>query len=203
MPNFESKITIQERRRIIVRFRTLYGAIHLFTRPWALILPLLWAILTALAWYNRSKLSLPGGNSVLPQMAALWQIVLSALIIIFSFLSFWGILALLGTPHHAKRIDAALVHIGLIDSYGIGPALLSSRRVKGSPVQVLEFWSKGISLDAWEDKRRAIEDVLNIHMVEPLTYGGRKGNNRHRIVLTVAPGADNQPTATLYEDDEL
>lgn len=131
MPDFEHKMTIQERHRIIVRSRTLYGAVCLFTHPWTLILPLLWAILTVLAWYNRSKLSLPGGNSVLPQMAALWQIILSVLIIVFSFLSFWGILTLLGTPQHAKRIDAALVHIGLTDRYGIGPALLSSRRIKG------------------------------------------------------------------------
>ncbi len=206
MPDFEKqlrKMAVQEHRRVIVCSRTLNGAVRLFAQPWTLILPLLLAIFAALAWYNRGKLSLPSENSVLPQLAVLWQIILSALIVVFSFLSFWGILALLGTPHHAKQIDAALVHIGLVDRYGVGPALLSSRRIKGSSAQILEFWSKGISLDAWEDKRRAIEDVLNVHMVEAPTYGGRKGNNRRRICLTVAPGAGNQPTAVLYEDDEL
>jgi len=159
------------------------------------------AVVAVIAWRNRSKFTLPGENNIFPEWVMLWQITLSVLIIVLALLGFWGILALLGTPHHARQIDAALVHIGLVDRYDVGPALLSSRRVKGSPVQVLELFSEGISLEAWEGKRRAVEDALNVHMVEPLAYGGRKGNNRHRIVLTVAPGAANKQAKPLYDDD--
>lgn len=201
--NDPNKLEAQARRRKLSRFRLKYGVLEIVKCPWKLILPLLLAVGAVLAWHSRDKLPLPGGNDAIPEMVMLWQFVLSALVVVLSALLLLGLLSLLGTPRHAKRIDAALVHIGLVDRYDLGPALLSSRRVKGSSVQILEFWSKGISLDAWEDKRRAIEDVLDVHMVEAPTYGGRKGNNRRRIRLAVAPGAGNQPTAVLYEDDEL
>lgn len=201
--NTPQKMEAQTRRKVVARFRLWYGLKRLFQQTWTLIFPLLlWAAAT-LTWHNTDKLPLPGGSDATPEMVMLWQLALSALVVVFSVLALWGLLVLLGTPRWAKKIDAALLHIGLVDRYDLGPALLSAQRVKGSSVQALEFWSKGISLEAWEDKRRAIEDVLNVHMVEAPTYGGRKGNDRRRIRLTVAPGADNQPTATLYEDDKL
>lgn len=193
-------IFAQERRKVVVRSRLWHGLKRLFQQPWTLVFPLLLAVAAVLTWHNVDKLPLPGGDSTSPEMTMLWEFVLYALVIVLSLLALFGLLALLGTPRRAKKIDNALSHAGLVDRYGLGPALLSSQRVKGSPVQILEFWSKGISLEAWEDKRRAIEDVLNVHMVEAPTYGGRKGNNRRYIRLTVAPGAGNQPTPVLYDD---
>lgn len=198
--NTPHKMEAQIRRKVAARSRLWHGLKRLFLEPWTLVLPLLLVVATAFAWHHTDKLPL---HSSIPEMELLGQFALSALVVVFSVLALWGLLVLLGTPRRARKIDAALLHIGLVDRYDLGPALLSAQRVKGSSVQVLEFWSKGISLEAWEDKRRAIEDVLNVHMVEAPTYGGRKGNDRRRIRLTVAPGADNQPTATLYEDDEL
>lgn len=201
--NSPHKMEAQTRRKVVVRSRLWHGLKRLFLEPWTLVFPLLLVVAAALAWHNTDKLPLFGGNDAIPEMVVLWQLVLSALVIVLSALLFFGLLSLLGTPRRAKEIDAALLHIGLVDRYDLGPALLSSRRVKGSSVCVLEFWSKGISLTAWEDKGRAIEDVLDVHMVEAPTYGGRKGNNRRRIRLTVAPGAGNQSTAALYEDGDL
>lgn len=198
--NSPQKVETQIRRKVIARFRLWHGFKRLFLEPWTLVFPLFLVIATALAWKNTDKLPL---HSSIPEMELLGQFALSALVVFLSALLFLGLLSILGAPRRAKKIDAALVHAGLVDRYDLGPALLSSRRVKGSSVQVLEFWSKGISLEVWEDKRRAIEDVLNVHMVEDPTYGGRKGNNRRCICLTVAPGTDNLPTAPLYEDNEF
>lgn len=198
--NTPHKIEAQVRRQVVSRTRLWCGLKRLFLEPRTLVFPLLLVVAAVLAWHNTDKLPL---HSSIPEMELLGKFALSAMVVVLSALLFFGLLSLLGTPRRAKKIDAALFHIGLVDRYDLGPALLSSRRVKGSSVQVLEFWSKGISLEAWEDKRRAIEDVLNVHMVEAPTYGGRKGNDRRRIRLTVAPGADNQPTAALYEDNEL
>lgn len=206
MPNFQKTLRaleIQERRRVIVRSRLLNGFLRLFKQPWTLILPLLLAVVVILAWRNRVKLSLPGSNSSLPELVELWQITLSTFIVVLALLLLWGILALLGTPRQAKKIDSALLHIGLVDRYDFGPTLLHIQPIKGTTVRKMTFYSKGIAITHWVERKDDISDVLNVHFVEQPVYGGRKGNHRNYIVLTVAPGADDQPTATLYEDDEL
>lgn len=191
--------TLQERRQVIIRSRLFNGFLRLFRQPWTMLFPLLLMVTVTFAWANRSKFALPGNIS--PEWEKLWQLTLSVLITLLSLLILWGTLTLLGTPRHTAQIEAALAHAGLIDRYGLCPALLSVRRVKNSSVLRLTFWSKGIQLETWAEKERAIEDVLNFHTVKPAAYGGRKGNDSRRIVLTLAPGVRNQPVNPIYDDD--
>lgn len=193
-------IFAQERRKVVVRSRLWHGLKRLFQQPWTLAFPLLLAIAAVLAWHNTDKLPLPGGGEAIPEMALLWQLVLSALVVVLSALLFLGLLALLGTPRRAKKIDNALSHAGLVDRYGLAPALLHVQPVKGTAVRKMTFYSKGVPLTRWEEREGDISDALNVHFIEPPTYGGKKGNNRNYIVLTVAPGAGNQPTPVLYDD---
>lgn len=194
-------LSLQERRRAVVRSRLCYGFVRFFRQPWTLTLPLLLAVTTIFAWLNRNKFPLPGNTAQEPFWVELWRITLSALIVALSFLSFWGIIALLGTPRHARKTDAALVHIGVVDRYGVGPALLYARPIKGTAVKRMEFYSKGIALTRWVEREGDICDVLNFHYVEPPVYGGRKGNNRKYIVLAVAPGAATDNHQPLLDDE--
>lgn len=194
-------IFAQERRKVVVRSRLWHGLKRLFQQPWTLVFPLLLAVAAVLTWHNTDKLPLPGGSEAIPEMALLWQLVLSALIVVLSALLFLGLLSLLGTPRRAKKIDNALSHAGLVDRYGLAPALLHVQPVKGTAAKKMMFYSKGVPLTRWEEREGDISDALNVHFVEPPAYGGKKGSNRNYIVLTVAPGAGNQPTPALYDDE--
>lgn len=194
-------IFAQERRKVVVRSRLWHGFKRLFQQPWTLAFPLLLAIAAVLAWHNTDKLPLPGGNEAIPEMVILWQLVLRALVVVLTVLAFLLLLALLGTPCRAKKIDNALSHAGLVDRYGLAPALLYVQPVKDTAaIRKVIFYSKGVPLTRWVEQEGDISDALNVHFVEPPAYGGKKGNNRNYIVLTVAPGAGNQPTPVLYDD---
>jgi len=193
------RMALQTRHRSVMRSRLWYGFVRLFSQPLTLIFPILLAAVVAVAWLNRDAIPLPSGEAF-PGLVEVWQMTLAALIIVFAFLALWGILVLLGTPHHAKKTDAALVRIGLVDRYDLGPALLHIDSVKGTEVSRMEFLSQGISMEVWEDRERAICDALNVHFVEPPSYGGRKGNNRSYILITVAPGAEISQANTLYDE---
>lgn len=194
-------IFAQERRKVVVRSRLWHGFKRLFQQPWTLAFPLLLAIAAVLAWHNVDKLPLPGGGETILEMVILWQLVLRALVVVLTVLAFLLLLALLGTPRRAKKINNALSHAGLVDRYGLAPALLHAQPVKGTAVRKMTFYSKGISKASWEEREGNISDALNVHFVEPPAYGGKKGNNRNYITLTVAPGAGNQPTPALYDDE--
>lgn len=194
------KLEAEKRRRNIFWLRLRYGVLAIVRQPWKLIFPVLLLLLSVLAWGNRAKIPLPGGNGD-PALVALWECAVALLIIMFSALLLLGLAVVLGTPPHAKKIDAALVHVDLVDCYGSGPALISSQRTKGTDIRIMEFLSYGISKEKWERKQSDIEDVLNVHYVERMRYGGRKGNNRNYIVLTVAPGAGAKRAEPLYDDE--
>ena len=197
----QRELFAQDRRKVVVRSRLWHGFKRLFQQPWTLAFPLLLAIAAVLAWHNTDKLPLPGGNEAIPEMVILWQLVLHALVVVLTVLAFLLLLALLGTPRRAKKIDNALSHAGLVDRYGLAPALLHIYSVKGKAVKKMLFYSKGVPLTRWVEREGDISDALNVHFVEPPAYGGKKGNNRNYIVLTVAPGAGNQPTPALYDDE--
>lgn len=194
-------LSVQERRRAVMRSRLRYGFVRFFRQPWTLTLPLLLAVTTILAWLNRKKLSLPGNTAQEPFLVELWQITLSVFIVALSFFAFLGIIALLGIPHHAKKIDTALAHAGLVDRYGVAPALLHIQPIKGTAARELTFYAMGIAKASWEEREGDICDALNVHFVELPAYGGRKGNNRNYIVLTVAPGAATDNHQPLLDDE--
>lgn len=191
------KMETQRRNRAIIRCRLRCGLQTLWVQPWTLIFPLLLVAFTALVCYNLDKLPLPGGNSDIPGLLALWEIAVALLIVTFAVLLVTGVLVLLGTPHKAKLIDAGLVHIALVDRYGLGPALISVQQV-GREVKRLTFYSKGIGKERWAQKQAAIEDVLSYCLAgtDPIEYG----KNRNYIVLTVSSvkGTRDEP---LYDDE--
>jgi len=138
----------------------------------------------------------------MPLMVALWALVIILVIVVLAIFLLFGLLVTIGTPRRAKEIEASLVHVALIDRYGFGPILVSNRGICHTDITSLTFLSRGISKEAWEKKRKDIEDRLNVHYVEEIKYGGKNGSNRNYIILTVAPGI-NEGRAELLYDDEL
>lgn len=189
------KLVMQQRNRAVMCNRLKCGLLMFLHQPQTLVFPLLLVALTAFICCNLDRIPLP--DNTIPEVAALWEIAVAFLIVILAVLLLFGLLIMLGTPPKAKCIDAGLVHIGLVDRYGIGPALVSSQKISGSMVRVLTFYSKGIAKERWEQKQRDIEDVLNFRSIEPVQYG----KNSNYIVLTVAPGVRATRNEPLYDDE--
>ena len=191
------KLEAQQRNRAIMRYRLRCGLQTLWKQPWTLIFPLLLVALSALVCCNLDRIPHPGGFGCVPGMVTAWEITVVLIIFTLAILLVIGLLVLLGTPPKAKLIDAGLVHIALVDRYGLGPALVSVQKV-GRDVKTLTFYSKGIGKDRWAQKQGAIEDVLSYYFVgtDPIEYG----KNRNYIVLTVSSvkGTRDEP---LYDDE--
>lgn len=188
------KLTIQQRNRAVMRNRLAYGLRSLCHRPWAVILLLLLAGSTVFICCNLDNPFPFSAN--MPELLSLWKAIAVLLTVTLGTLLLLGLLVLLGTPHKARSVDNSLEHIGLVDRYGIGPALVSNQKVTERVVR-MTFYSKGIGMERWVQRQGAISDVLACHFVEPITYG--KSSNY--IVLTVAPGVESHRDTLLYDDE--
>ena len=189
------KLTIQQRNRAVMRNRLAYGLRSLCHRPWAVILLLLLAGSTVFICCNLDNPFPFSAN--MPELLSLWKAIAVLLTVTLGTLLLLGLLVLLGTPHKARSVDNSLEHIGLVDRYGIGPALVSNQKIKGTTARILTFYAKGIDMEHWAQRQGAISAALNCHFVEPIAYG--KSSNY--IILTVAPGVESHRDTLLYDDE--
>lgn len=56
------------------------------------------------------------------------------------------------------------------------PILISKRKLKNKNIILREFYST-ISMNEWEKKRETISDVMNIHFIGKIDYGGKSNGN--------------------------
>lgn len=140
-----------------------------------------------------SPLALSVLHVALPSLIALSYLALSLCAVIAA-----------GRPFEAKKVWRKLWWVFCMSEHGYSasdsPVLLSRKRVKGTEAVVREFFSPGIPLREWERQIDGIEHALNCHLVEPLRYGGRNGNDRRRIVLVSAPGASPKPRGEMTDE---
>ena len=190
----------RQHNRAILRLRLSNGVRELIKHPWKLAPLLALVVLFVIAWNHRGKVAF---TTAIPAINAAWAYVVEILIVMLAVLAVLGLLALLGTPYEARRIEAALAHTSVVDRYGSPPILAAWRRDKATGISTLTFFSRGLSKEAWEGKRRDIEDVLNVRWVEDARYGGKHGDNGNYIVLTVASGTGTAGRGETLYDEEL
>lgn len=203
MTNTEKKIRDIEtsmRRRAVVRTRLWQGILRLFKQPWTIIFPLLLVLAAAYAWCFRAAVPLPGNT--MPELMELWQIVLAALIIVFTVLGLCGLLALMGTPPRAREIER-----GVADALDIPiekdyqrPFLVSCTKIKGTTAKEYVFSSPSVNIERWNEKstRDKIMWVLNGHSDEPFTHGKRKYTIVGRIGAGRVPKKMESPQDPLF-----
>lgn len=198
--NRVKKLEAQNRRRLAVWTYLRNGICAPFKRPYTTMFPLFVIALALIAWHKRTDIPLLGGSSD-PLLAKLWEYSISAVILVLAVTFLLLSLVFIGKPREAKRIENSLALAKIVDRYGYPPILIDSKKAKYGNVKIWEFYSRGIPRESWEGEKSAIEDVLNIRYVEDVRYGGRKGNNRNYIVLTVALGANSLNRGPLYDDE--
>lgn len=193
----QSKILAQRRRnRAILRLRLWSGIKDAVTKPQKGILILLLCAAFVSIWNVRNKL-VPF-HSDIPLLSTIWGYIIAVFLPLIFLLLLMGLLSLLGTPFRAKAVENSLLQIGLATRYDHPPALISRKRIKGTDVSIMTFYSLGVDKERWKKESEAIQDALNIHFVEPIRYGGK---NRNMIVITAAPGAETHREDVLYDDE--
>ncbi len=166
--------------------------------PWRVVPVLLYVLTFVWIWNTREEF-LPQFDN--PTILSLCQYgVATAIILLFGSL-FLVLLLVLSRPRRANQYESGLIQIDFAPHNGVPPTLIARLPIKYSQVYRLVFYSLGVSMKDWVARKEDIEDVLNLHYVEAPQYGGKNGNNRNLIVLTVSPGVGTNNTAVLYDDE--
>ncbi len=124
--------------------------------------------------------------------------------ILFLVVLSWGVILLvilffMGMPNKAKSISNNLQRMGLVNSAGEAPVLISRKQSKkNTKIMILEFISHGIPLSEWQDNHTKIESALNIgidHFDE--------GNDRRKILVYAVDGKYRLPNKISWDKKML
>lgn len=74
--------------------------------------------------------------------------------------------------------------------------LIYKKKIKGRNVTVREFYTT-IPKERWQDRKEAICDILNIHIIGDIEYSN---NNGHKIVIKSAKGRKLSERGVRYDD---
>ena len=149
-----------------------------------------------LGWYLfKSNLGLEDIPLVSPVLFVLVDLMLPALLIGGTLV----ILILFGTPYGFNKTSNEFQRIGMTNSAGEVPMLLTRTRDKRhSNVEILEFDAVGIPLTEWEKERGYIEAALNVNIVKII-----EGRNKRRILLHVVSADSGLPDFIEWNDSYL
>ena len=120
--------------------------------------------LSILIWYMfKSNLGLEDIPLISPVFIVLVDLMLPALLIGGTLI----ILILFGTPYGFNKTSNEFQRIGMTNSAGEVPMLLTRTQDKRhSNVEILEFDAVGIPVTEWEKERGYIEAALNVNIVK-------------------------------------
>ena len=189
----------QERKRKILQIRMGQGLKQLFKKPLKNIPVAILIILFVVAMAFRGNVMNIVGT--VPQfLTTIWGYTVTAMISLVFVLLFAGLIYLIGTPSKARKTENSLLQVFLSSNlrYGFHPILISREPYKGA--EKLEFYSKGIDLQVWEERQSAIAAALVCRFLEPINYGGRNNNNGNRIVICVGKGMNPLNRGVMTDD---
>ena len=149
-----------------------------------------------LIWYLfKSGLGLEDIPLISPVLFVLVDLMLPALLIGGTLV----ILILFGTPYGFNKTSNEFQRIGMTNSAGEVPMLLTRTQDKRhSNMEILEFDAVGIPLTEWEKERGYIEAALNVNIVKII-----EGRNKRRILLHVVPADSGLPDFIGWNDGYL
>lgn len=120
-------------------------------------------------------------------------------IIIFPVICIIGIIQFVGFCFSIR--DEADIEIVFKDKWNIeqSPILMYKKKDRKSEIIKREFYTT-IPMECWQEKRAAICDRMNIHIIGDITYGGRKKNKGYQIYFESAQGRKPKERDVLYDD---
>lgn len=179
-------------------YRFILGIQQLIIQPlWNLIWIVYTMVVTFLVVGERKLFS---GFAVYPLFAPLFNGCMYFLMIIIFVLCAIGIIQLIGTIVSIKdEADLSIVFGDRRDVKNQPPILIYKKKDRKSGVTKREFYST-IPMERWQEKKEAICDRMDIHLVGDISYGGRKKNKGYQIYFESAKGRKPKERGTLYDD---
>ena len=132
-----------------------------------------------------------------PMLEPVYRWCLLLFIIIFPILLFIGILQGIGEVT-ARRDEADVFRIfsDRRDVKNEAPILIYKRKIKNKDVIIREFYTT-IPMERWQDRKEAISDIMNIHIIGDIEYSNHNGN---KIIIKSAKGRISSERGVLYDD---
>ncbi len=133
-------------------------------------------------------------------LAPVFNGCLKIIMIIFPVICAIGIIQFVGLLTAVRdEADLSIVFGDKRDVKNQPPILIYKKRDKKSGVIKREFYTT-IPMERWQERKDAICDRMDIHIIGDITYGGKKKNKGHQIYFESAKGRNPIERGVLYDD---
>lgn len=135
-----------------------------------------------------------------PLFEKVFQMCMDIIVVIFPVICVMGLIQFIGFITAIKdEADMSIVFGDKRDIKNQPPILRYKRTDRKSGVTKREFYTT-IPMQRWQEKKEAICDRMNIHIIGDVTYGGKHRNIGNRIVFESAKGRKPKERGILYDD---
>lgn len=186
-------INIKRIVKSIKKIRLYNGIKNLRKDKWKIGYPVLFFFIMLFIWIIVKEKIFFIDNIVFSQIL-LWSFslfMLGSTIIALLF-----IIAKVGTPLSAKRVENCLRAIGFYDKLGNTPLLLS--KIKEGKADVYEFYSNTLSIFEYKKRCSDIETALNLHIVD-----FELGQDFQHVFMKSVPTKDDFDKTLLWNNNLL
>lgn len=184
----------RNRKKQWLRFKL--GVSQIINKPMLNLFWILIALFAVLLIFIKDKLM--NGFDVPHILAPVFEFAMNFSVIILPVLLSWYVIESIAEKT-AIRDEANLILVFDSKVLKAGhPILISKKKVKGTNVIIREFFTY-IPYNTWLGYKDAIADVMNVHFVEEIQYGGNHDGNR--IVLKTAKGRKAIQREVMYDEN--
>lgn len=169
----------QRHNRKKQQYRFILGIQQLWNYP---LLNLIWGLFAGgVVFLVMAKSKYIASVEVYSMFETIFTVCTTAIIIIFPIICAIGIVQLVGFLFAIRdEADMEIVFGDKRDVKNQPPILIFKKKDRKSGVIKREFYTT-IPMERWQEKKEAICDRLDVHLIGDITYGGRKKNKGNHI----------------------
>jgi hypothetical protein len=188
----------QRHNRKRQQYRFTLGIQQLWNYP---LLNLIWVLFAVgVVFLVMAERKYIANMDVYPMFESIFSVCMTAVIIIFPIIGAIGIIQLVGFLFAIRdEADMELVFGDKRDVKNQPPMLIFKKKDRKSGVIKREFYTT-IPMERWQEKKEAICDRLDVHLIGDITYGGMKKNKGNHIYFESAKGRNPMERGVLYDD---
>lgn len=188
----------QRHNRKKQQYRFSLGIQQLWNYP---ILNLIWLLLgVGVVFLVIAEKKYIANMDIYPMFEILFSVCITAVIIIFPIICAIGLIQIVGFCFAIKdEADLEIVFGDKRDVKNQPPMLIFKKKDRKSGVIKREFYTT-IPMERWQEKKDAICDRLDVHLIGDITYGGKHKNKGNRIYFESAKGRHPKERGVLYDD---
>lgn len=188
----------QRHNRKKQQYRLELGFQQLWNYP---ILNFIWVLFAVgVVFLIKVKKKYIANMDVYPMFETVFSTCMKAIIIIFPIICAIGLIQFIGFCFAIKdEADMEIVFGDKRDVKNQPPMLIFKKKDRKSGVIKREFYTT-IPMERWQEKKEAICDRLNVHLIGDISYGGMKKNKGNHIYFESAKGRNPKERGVLYDD---